>query len=379
MLSMMLIFIFINRGAIQIFIKTDNYKSFVIIFSIVFCSALIGIYNQFPITQSISLLLKFLLMGSFMFLGFVMVLYGKRQMALVVFAIAIIIHLHAGIVGYFLDVGVIKDDVFRPTGMTGRVSILANIALFSCIFYGVRAILSNRNRVFSIYIALISFTTIIMCGTLKNLAALLGAVGVFAILSAKRKVLTIFIILFVSIPTMYVLVFYTPIGERIIEAFVAGVEIEVEEGEKLESSLQWRVLHWKLLLDDWYARFFWHGSGLGQEVNMNALKLTSGKGFSAHSDWIKFFIELGPILFCYFVYMHIKLVKPIYEQSKSREPFDTALFYTFVSMVIAMLAGPVYDTVSFFYCFWFLLGISSGQHVMMNRDNKIINSDQLAH
>ncbi|WP_158089093.1 O-antigen ligase family protein [Cognaticolwellia mytili] len=308
--------------------------------------------------------MKILLMGGFFFLGFILCIYNKTSVALGTLTFVIFVHISCGIIGYFLGVGIIIEDVLRPTGITGRVNILANIALFSCVFYGIRCFLENKNRWLLFYISFSSFILILLSGTLKNIISLFGAYVVYVFLSSKNKIVSAFFFIILALPLTYLVIFYTPIGERLIETAIAGVNVEVEEGEKLESSLQWRVLHWKLLLDDWIGRFFFQGSGIGQAVNMNALKISDGKGYSAHSDWLKYLVELGPIFFSVFIYYHYKLVKPLYVASREGAALESATFYTFIALVIAMLAGPVYFTVCFFYFFWLVLGVIAGKRYL---------------
>ncbi|WP_448552151.1 O-antigen ligase family protein [Thalassotalea montiporae] len=370
LLSLTLLFVIINRGALVSFLKSPITRSYLGLFGIALVSTAIAFLNSMPLASSLSELMKLMLMGAFLFLGFILTLYGKRHIALFTLSFAIFLHISIGLFGYFLGLGVEVEEVFRPIGITGRVNILANIALFSCVFFTVRWLMESRHRGFFLYMAVISFALIIASGTLKNIISLAGVIGIYVILSSKRKFLAIFTCFILAVPTSYIVVMHTPIGDRIVETFVAGVDLEVEEGQKLESSFQWRVLHWKLLLDDWYARFRYKGAGFGQEVNMNALKLPSGQGYSAHSDWVKYWVELGPVLFTIFVFLHYRLVKPLYQAKGPESSIEKATLYTFLAMLIAMLAGPVYYTISFFYFFWLLMGIIAGQQWLRNSEQE---------
>lgn len=367
MLSLLFIFLMINKRAFPAFFNSPYSKSYFAIFLLATISCGVAYTNHMPIMYSLIELMKLLLMGGFFFLGFVLCLFGKRDVALGSLSVVIFIHITCGVVGYFLGFGTIVEDILRPTGITGRVNILANIALFSCVFYGVRFFLEQRYRWFFFYLSTSSFLLIVLSGTLKNLLSLLGVAVIYAFLSSKRKLLTIFLLLCFGVPTLYAVIFYTPIGDRLIETLTAGVNVEVQEGEKLESSLQWRVLHWKLLLDDWYGRFFIQGAGFGQEVNMRGLKLSTGVGYSTHSDWLKYWLELGPVLFMLFVFFHYKLVKPLYIASLKGNSLAASTFYSFIALVIAMLAGPVYFTVCFFYFFWLVLGVVAGNNYLSSR------------
>jgi len=366
LLALIFIFVLINHRTLPILWKSTSFKYFIFLLFTLMCSIGVAYLNHLPLMASISALLKFLLMGGFFVLGFILSLYGKHKIALFLVASTILCHLLAGFFGYFFGIGQVISDVLRPTGIAGKVNILANLALFTCMFYGARAFYEDKNKLALFSIAFFALVMIFMSGTLKNVISLVGAIGVYALLGSKRKFLTISLIIFFVLPMLVALAIYTPIGDRIMEAFVAGIDMDVEEGEKLESSLQWRILHWKLLLDDWYSRFAILGAGFGQVGNMNALKTPSGVGFQAHSDWVQFWVELGPVIFVLFIWGHVKMLMPLYRQSRAGNSLALGLFFAFVSQVIAMLAGPVYFSVSFFYYFWLLFGIVSANEIMAN-------------
>ncbi|OKY24644.1 O-antigen ligase [Thalassotalea sp. PP2-459] len=371
LLSLILIFILINKKALSLVSKTSSFKYYIAITITLSFSVVIAYFNNMPLGSSISAMLKVFLMGGFFVLGFILALYGKLKVSLFIITSSVLWHLLAGISGYFLGIGDDIHGVLRPTGIAGKVNVLANLALFSAVFYGARGFLEKQNRFALLTIMFMSLCMIFFSGTLKNVIALFGAVAVYAFLGSNRKFLTISVFLALFVPVSIGLALYTPIGDRIIEAFVAGIDVEVEEGQKLESSLQWRVLHWKLLFDDWLARFFWQGAGFGQVGNMNALKTESGVGFVAHSDWLQFWVELGPVLFIFFIYFHFKLLRPVYKMAREGESLAFGLFFAFIAQVIAMLAGPVYFSVSFFYYFWLLLGMLAAKEF---RDNQLVKA-----
>lgn len=367
LLSLIFIFVLINRRTIPFIFKSIAFRNYLFLLAILIASTCIAYLNKLPLVNSISALVKFLLMGGFFVLGFILCTYGKQKLALFCIALSILMHLLFGLFGYFLGFGVEINGDLRPTGIAGQVNILANLALFACVFYGARSFCEQeKNKIGLFLIALIALIMIFFSGTLTNVGSLIGAIVVYAILGTQRKFLTVTLMIVIATPIMYFLAIYTPIGDRIIEAVTAGIDVDLEEGDKLESSLQWRVLHWKLLLDDWYQRFAISGAGFGQIVNLNALKTSSGKGYSAHSDWIEFWVELGPILFILFIWGFCKMLSPLYKQSKLRDPLSFALFFAFISQCIAMLGGPVFFSVSFFYYFWVLLGICSAIELKQN-------------
>jgi hypothetical protein len=370
LLSSIALFAIINRRTLPALFKTDAFRHYLFLLFTLVISVGVAYKNGLPIGSSISAMMRFLLMGGFLVLGFILTVYGKYKIALAIITLSMFIHLAVGVIGYFFGLGDEIHGVFRPTGLTGRVNILANLALFAVMFYGVRGVFENKHKPLLIGMMLLGLVMIFLSGTLKNVVALVGTIGFYTLLGSQRKLLTIFLLLILGLPTLYALTVYTPIGDRLTEAFIAGVDLDIEEGQKLESSLQWRILHWKLLIDDWLARYLYTGAGFGQVGNMNALKTSSGEGFVAHSDWIQFLVELGPILFIAFVYGHYKLLQPVYRAAKSGDAFALALFFAFISQCIAMLAGPVYFSVSFFYYFWILLGIYAAKDYLAKRKNE---------
>lgn len=341
-LALILIFTCINAKALPQVFRSKEFKYYCCILVVLIGSILVAYLNGMPIGSSFAALTKFMLMGGFFVLGFILALYGKERIALFLMTSTIIWHLLAGIIAYLLGIGKEIEGVLRPTGIAGRVNVLANLALFATVFYGARAFLEKNNRYALVFIAFLGLCMIFFSGTLKNVISLFGAVAIYVFLGSNRKFLTATLFIAIFIPALLALAIYTPIGDRLVEAFVAGIDLEVEEGEKLESSLQWRVLHWKLLIDDWMARFFWQGAGFGQISNMNALKTPEGIGYVAHSDWVEFWVELGPVLFSLVLFFHFKLVTPTYKMSKQGDPLAFGLFFALIAQCIAMLAGPVY-------------------------------------
>lgn len=363
LLSFIFVFILINKKSLPLLLKTSSFQYYLAILCILLCSVGVAYKNSLPLMDSISAMLRFLLMGGFFVLGFILAIYGKQKTAMFFVASTIICHMLSGIIGYFFGLGDVIHGVLRPTGLTGKVNILANLALFSALFYGIQAFFGRENRVVLTSIAFLALIMIFFSSTLNNVISFVGAIGLYILLGAKRKFLTISLSVFIGIPLVIGLALYTPIGDRMMEAFNAGIDIEVEEGQKLESSLQWRILHWKLLIDDWSQRFFIFGAGFGQVSNLNALKSPSGEGFVAHSDWIQFLVELGPVLFILFIWAHFKMIRPLYRQARAGDAIALALFFAFVSQCIAMLAGPVYFSLSLFYYFWLLFGVFSASTV----------------
>lgn len=62
-----------------------------------------------------------------------------------------------------------------------------------------------------------------------------------------------------------------------------------------ENSLQWRILHWTLLLSRWYAEYFWLGAGTGQHVMLSTLRTMDGLGYSAHNEYLAFLVDFGMV------------------------------------------------------------------------------------
>ncbi|MEZ9628234.1 O-antigen ligase family protein [Vibrio breoganii] len=270
----------------------------------------------------------------------------------------ILIHMIVAIIGYPLGLGKEYGGVYRPHGIAGTVNILSNLALFSSAYFGVKFVYKRKLDI-NLFILISSFIVVFISGTLKNVLVLMVLPVIYVVLNSKNKVKSILFVILIFIPLAYLFIINTAISERMNEVISSGIDVQATQGDQLGSSAAWRVLHWKLLLMDWWNNYTLNGSGIGQVVYMNALKTIKGTGFDAHSDWIGFFVELGPVLFLSFAYFNLRFLYNIFTIPRSSNSSVDALFFAFISLLVSMSFGPVVYSVAYFYLFWALYGLES--------------------
>jgi hypothetical protein len=352
------------------FFKKKYFVYFVFFIGLLVFSLGISQFNNKELIFSLTDVFKFLTMNSifvvFFYTGWRGHIIGvNRALVSLVF-----LHVLIGVVGYFIGLGREFGGIYRPYGIIGSVNVLANLALFSSAFFGAKAILA-RKMTFSMIIFLFSLILVFLSATLKNVLVLCALPVLYVLMTSKKPIKSLFYIIIIVIPTLVLLAITTPVLDRLNEALVAGVSLNVTQGDQLESSAQWRILHWSLLLKDWYFNFFWQGAGVGQVTQMNALKTASGDGYNAHSDFVGFFVELGPLLFLGFLFFQLYIVKYLYKNSQniySKNYINfNALFYSFLAMFFAMSFGPVVYSLAYFYIFWAFLGLIIGDEYRVKK------------
>lgn len=322
-----------------------------------------SVLNSMPAYDSVSAILRLCTMIAVSIGAF---LAGAAGLGVVghgfVFAI-FFLHILAAIVLYFLGVGYEIGGTLRPTGLTGRPQLIANIASLAIVFYLCQLISGDdRKKASAILLVLMSFIFIFLSGTLKNFLTVFVvlSIALISIPSQYRGAIAVVGISALSLSGYYALA-ELPIGERLADALAAGVSTDVAVGDRLESSLMWRMLHWRLLLSDWFDNYFWLGAGVGQVGNLDALKTETGKGFIAHSDWIGFLVELGPFLFPLLVIAYVWIYRRIAAGHRAGLRGFFALRFSYLLLALMAVGGNVFYSAAHLYLFWLLAGLLAGE------------------
>jgi len=153
-----------------------------------------------------------------------------------------------------------------------------------------------------------------------------------------------------------------PIGERLTAAIQTGLTADVSLGDKLESSMMWRALHWRLLLQDWFANYFWTGAGTGQVASLQALRTDNGEGFIAHSDWVGLLVELGPILFGVAVLAHVRIYRRATALVRAGYLDFQPIRLVFLLFILMATVGNILYSAAYQYQFWWLAGLAAGSY-----------------
>jgi hypothetical protein len=340
-------------------------------------ASLCGAINGFPLADAAAAYLRVLLMMVTATGAYLCTAFGLgRQVALTLFA-TLAVHVIAALALYPLGVGFEIGGVLRPTGITGRPQLISNIAGFAIIVgLGQMLFIARRITFGGMLLVVTGSVFVLLSATLKNfIAVVLVSALMAASVRSRHRVL-----IFAAAGTLLAaLVAYSlialPIGERLASAAQAGVSVDVAQGDKLESSLMWRMLHWKLLLEDWHRRFFWTGAGFGQVGNMDALKTDSGDGYIAHSDWVGLFVETGPFLFSLIGLCLFWVYTKISAQASAGCAECSVTRFAFMLFVLMSVVGNVFYSAAFAYQFWLLLGYSQGQAFLVRSDRELAGNE----
>jgi hypothetical protein len=341
---------------------------------------LIGVVNGFPAGDGAIAYLRIVLMLATATGAYLCTAFGLGREVYLVLAATLAIHVIAALALYPIGVGFEIGGVLRPTGITNRPQLISNIAGFAIIVgLGEMLFVSRRVTPGGLVLLLLGVVFVLLSATLKNFIAVVVVSALMAASVRSRHRVLIFsgVAVLLAAVVAYSLV-ALPIGERLADAAQAGVTADVAQGDKLESSLMWRVLHWKLLLEDWYRRFFWTGAGLGQVGNMDALKTDSGDGYIAHSDWIGLFVETGPLLFCAIGLCLFWVYRKVSTLAAAGCPECGVAKFGFLLFVLMSVVGNVFYSAAFAYQFWLLLGYAEGQSFLANSNRELSVSESSA-
>ena len=360
-LIMMLVFgmLLFSRSAVVSLDGLGFVRPTLLMLTVFLVSAICGVVMGMPVQDAATACLRAFTMALVLIGAYLSTLYGLQKMAEVVLLAAVVIHVGAALVLYPFGVGEEVGGYFRPSGIAGSTQLVANIAAFGVVLYAARLMCGGKNdRTVAIIVIALSATFVVVGLTLKNFIAVSAIVFlmVWRNQSRHRVLISIAGVMILAATATYALV-ALPIGERLAEVAQGGVDLDVVQGDKLESSLMWRLLHWSLLVQDWYDRFLVTGAGFGQVQNMRGLKTYFGDGYIAHSDWVGLFVELGPVLFVVFA---LSLAR-IYGVAKSAAVAGHLEYqgvrYSLLLFILMALAGNVFYSVAFAYLFWFALGL----------------------
>jgi O-antigen ligase len=333
----------------------DIFKILMLLNVILVYSFAVAVQNGYPLINSIETTLKWITIQSIFIFGAYIFFSGMfNKLYIFMFMLSVVIHLIFGAIAPIFGIGAeIKEGITRYSGLAGKINILANFALFFSVFFFV--LFERSKSKMQLLLFLLAMAVVFITGTLKNVLVLFVLISFYIFINSKNKKLLIPVGLFILLPFMLSLVFYLPIGERLMEFQSTGVNLDVEHGEQVGNSLNWRILHWKFLWDDWYSNHFLFGTGLGQSQQLNGLKTVSGGTFDPHNDWLKLLVELGAVGFVALILILSNGIKEI-KKFNVNNNHGTALYYSLVSCMLAMFAANVIYSLVFFYYFWLILG-----------------------
>ncbi|WP_172564913.1 hypothetical protein [Vibrio navarrensis] len=338
---------------------------------VLFVSVFIALLNGFSWTESVTTLLKILILFSCMNVGLISGYSEKRKRMLKFVIYSLFIHVLLGILLFPFGFTSEVHGVQRVVGLAGGVQIYANLvsALFIISFFMLHYKLEVISRSVLLIFLGVSFVAFLFSNTLKNFIMAIAVVAIPFIWDKRKVIPFSVVIVFFFLPLIFLFREYiveTSLYQRLHLVYEAGLSTTLAQGEKLESSLVWRLLHWNRLFSDWYDNYLFWGSGIGQTVNMNGLKTANGDGFEAHSDFVTFIVEFGlfltPIVALLLLYP-LKLLMNISINSTYAKVFGYFVLGSFISSMF----GNVFYSLSNLYYLWFFVGWSLAYYECKNR------------
>jgi hypothetical protein len=280
-----------------------------------FMSVLVTLSNNMNLLASISFLLRYFVIFWLCYFGFV---YARNPegTAMYKWFIVLLIVLNVAALTSLVGLGRVElvDGVKRPVGFVGFSEVMSHLSLFSVLFscyiyLNEKTKLKVNWRVANILLLLVAVLSLFASSTLKNILMLPPAMFLLLLFSGVsffkliRFSFAFFILLFPLVMLMG-----GHLIERIEQTVNVGVDLDIAEGDAVQSSFAFRVLHWKLLLTDWYSNYFYFGGGIENVQNMKGFGYYRGLRLDAHSDIVKLICELGLFGIIIFSIFYIKLL-----------------------------------------------------------------------
>ncbi|MFH0255808.1 O-antigen ligase family protein [Vibrio rumoiensis] len=353
LINLAILFVF-SLSEIRRFILTR--KIFSIVFIVNFScllSLLIGYINGFSLNSSVATYVKIITMQMLFIFGVFSAYLNYERRFIFLLAFLITIHMLFGVFAPFIGVGMQEfENVMRSAGIVGKVNNLANLALFASVLF---FILSNRatNKLY-LYISLLAFLVVFFTGTMKNILIIIVVMLYFLYSKSKNKIFGLLSLLLLVMFVCFIAIYDSEFNSR-IEQFSSGININISEGDVVNNSMDWRLIHWKLLWNDWSSNYPLLGVGLGNHLYLKGLIYENNLTYDPHNDYLKILFEFGIIGFLPFVFLLVKLIICLRQISKC-SLLSEALYYCAISMSVAMLVANILFGMAVFYFFWPLLG-----------------------
>lgn len=273
----------------------------------------------------------------------------------------------SGLMSWLYDLGVSIGGVERSRGLATSVN---NLALYSAIgifcslhLYRDRRKRDAGGRGTALIVLLICAAGLITAGSLGVIAAVTASLIISTLRQQRRKLANLGAIASVLI-VLAIWDLTTGGGvafrvSQLIESHSFNSDLN-----NPENSLQWRLLHWSLLLSRWREEYFWFGAGIGQDIALSTLRTLDDAGYSAHNEFIAFVIEFGLAGTILASLMLARVWRQnnarLYVRSHANLFRHTMLIFVLISALVA----PVFATGAIQYYTPLLLGVLSGQRAL---------------
>lgn len=264
------------------------------------------------------------------------------------------------------------DGIVRPVGFVGAPQTMAHIALFSVIFFCFRFyVLYFRDRWkrgwrVALFQLLLGVVMVVLSATLKVALMMPVAILLLSLLLFRQKSVAVVVsVIVIAVAGIFVIFFGSGLTERLDLISASEVNLQITPGQKSEDSLEFRIIHWKLLLDSWRDGYMILGVGLGNAPELKGFGWFLGHNLDPHNDVLKVLLELGIIGAMFVSLLWFRLVQALLRAAQS-DPLSAFCFCTIVTFTVVALAGKVFFTAFNLYFFSLLLGFSFGNKMIYN-------------
>lgn len=335
-----------------------------------------ALVNGFSVLISLQEVLRFFVILILIFFGYFFG-YQRKDYALIKWVLLILILVNAFALLSLIGIGhsEIIDGAIRPVGVAGSSEVMSHLSLFSVLFsifllFSLK--LSQNLKSVVIILLFMSLMTLSLSGTLKNTLMLFPSLVILAYFMGLRthKIIFAFLILALFLSPIMVLN-SLHVFDRLDSIISAGVNINIQEGDIVENSLAFRILHWKMLISDFYQNYLYLGVGAGNSKFMNGFGSHEGFTLEPHNDVLKYLLEFGIFGFFAFSILFIKVIRELLKNVKFEEFARFSLSCILSFMVVAFF-GKVFFSAFNMYILSVLVGFSCGKAKKMEIENRCV-------
>ena len=282
LLSGLFVYSIIKVRKLESFVSNKLSINIVLLLLVCSVSTFVAVYNGLPIKESLTALSKLLIVFFLLYFSYLCGRSIKSLLYLKVVIWCLFVHVLLGVI--LMPFGVVDEvhGASRLIGISGGVQVFSNLAML-LFLYSALSLILKESTVFPKHTLLsflvIALTAMVLSNTLKNFGAALITLSLLFIVDFRKVIKWVppmAILLIIAAPFIFDWFIESEVYERLVVVWEAGIKTTLEPGEKLESSLVWRFIHWSKLFNDWSQNYIYTGAGFGQITNMSGLQMVEG-------------------------------------------------------------------------------------------------------
>ncbi|UII27947.1 O-antigen ligase family protein [Fulvivirga maritima] len=319
-----------------------------------------SLYQGMPFENAIHDLSRYLLLLALFYLGIVVAKFLPSRVVWSGLIIIFTFHLIYCLFDLYGNEVTVIHGHSRLSGYFEREGQFGTFLGLLVIFLYVGIVRSSGYQRFLCLVSFILFCFLLAANdTLRAIVILIGAFSIYYVIHKRKFIQLIILFLFLIIG----LSFNHEVQDRLITTLGSSYNISEISGKKLDSSFQWRVLQWYHLVTDWFQNYLFFGRGLGQETELNGFSTPDGRGYEAHSNFVKILVETGLVGMTLFSIIMAFMIKKFTILIKQLEMEEIYIFFYY--FLLGFFLGDTLFTVAFFI-FIIYLGI-----LTVEKNNKL--------